>query len=233
MSISTTRESVLKSNAGMSSRRIASGDTASAVAKRSREIDMNMQITQETTDSCFPGAGAAKRAKPLLRGLAHGTTLAEAMVCTVLVAVVALGGLSYEYLAAKHALIARAQTTATRTAQLLLEDWKSTGGSSDYDPAALGIGISFAGAASFGSYDLDTTLGGGAYSTKIDGLPMVVMLGFKDVEYDEDAQVKLRQLTVVIESGEISMETKELTSASGLVAPVIMTTYCRADASNG
>jgi hypothetical protein len=149
------------------------------------------------------------------------------------VTIVALGGLSYQYHAARHARIARAQITATRTAQLLLEDWKSTGGSSEYDPAALGIGISFAGAVSIGSYDWDTTLGGGAYSTKIDGLPMVVMLGFRDVESDEGAQVKLRQLTVVIESGEISMETGEFTSASGLVARVVMTTYARADASNG
>lgn len=160
-------------------------------------------------------------------------SLAEVMVSVVAVTIVALGGLSYQYHAARHARIARAQITATRTAQLLLEDWKSTGGSSDYDPAALGIGISFAGAVSIGSYGWDTTLGGGAYSTKIDGLPMVVMLGFKDVEYDEDAQVKLRQLTVVIESGEISTETREFTSASGLFAPVIMTTYTRADASNG
>jgi hypothetical protein len=164
---------------------------------------------------------------------AGAASLAEVMVSVVVVTIVALGGLSYQYHAARHARIARAQITATRTAQLLLEDWKSTGGSSEYDPAALGIGISFAGAVSIGSYDWDTTLGGGAYSTKIDGLPMVVMLGFRDVEYDVDAQVKLRQLTVVIESGEISTETREFRSASGLVVPVIMTTYARADASSG
>jgi Tfp pilus assembly protein PilV len=163
-------------------------------------------------------------------------SLAEVMVSVVVVTIVALGGLSYQYHAARHARIARAQITATRTAQLLLEDWKSTGGSSEYDPAALGIGISFAGAVSIGSYDWDTTLGGGAYSTNIDGLPMVIMLGFRDVEYDEDAQVKLRQLTVVIQSAEISAATKELIispGASGLFSPIVMTTYSRADASNG
>ena len=158
--------------------------------------------------------------------------MAEVMVSVVVVTIVALGGLSYQYHAARHARIARAQITATRTAQLLLEDWKSTGGSSQYDPEDLGIGISFAGAVSIGSYDWDTTLGGGAYSMKIDGLPMVVMLGFRDVESDEGAQVKLRQLTVVIQSGEISTETREFTSASGLVAPIIMTTYCRAAGSS-
>jgi hypothetical protein len=163
---------------------------------------------------------------------AAAASLAEVMVSVVVVTIVALGGLSYQYHAARHARIARAQITATRTAQLLLEDWKSTGGSSEYDPAALGIGISFTGV-SIGSYDWDTTLGGGAYSMEIDGLPMVVMLGFRDVESDDDAQVKLRQLTVVIESGEISTKTGEFTSASGLVAPVVMTTYARADASNG
>ena len=162
-------------------------------------------------------------------------SLAEVMVSVVVVTIVALGGLSYQYHAARHARIARAQITATRTAQLLLEDWKSTGGSSDYNPAALGIGISFAGAVSIGSYDWDTTLGGGAYSTNIDGLPMVIMLGSKNLPLDkaaEDAGIKLRQLTVVIQSGEISTETREFTSASGLVAPIIMTTYCRAAGSS-
>lgn len=159
--------------------------------------------------------------------------MAEVMVSVVAVTVVALGGLSYQYHAARHARIARAQIIATRTAQLLIEDWKSTGGSNDYKPEDLGIGISFAGAVSIGSYDGDTALGGGTYSAEIDGLPMVIMLGFREIEYDESAQVKLQQLTVVIESGEISVETGEFTSASRLFAPIIMTTYCRADASNG
>jgi len=72
------------------------------------------------------------------RGFAAGITLAEAMVTMVSLAVAAMGGLSYEYLAARHSRIAGAQTTATRTVQLLLEDWKSTGASTEYDPPTSG-----------------------------------------------------------------------------------------------
>jgi len=78
------------------------------------------------------------------RRFAAGITLTEAMVTMVSLAVAAMGGLSYEYLAARHSRIAGAQTTATRTVQLLLEDWKSTGASTEYDPSALGLGFSAA-----------------------------------------------------------------------------------------
>ena len=69
-------------------------------------------------------------------------TLIETMVAMVVLAIAALGALGYQYHAALQVRIAHAQTTGTRTAQLLLEDWKSTGGSEDYDPIALAMGFS-------------------------------------------------------------------------------------------
>lgn len=50
------------------------------------------------------------------------------MVAMAVLAIATLGTLSYQYHSAKHSRIAKLEMTATRTAQLLLEDWKSSGG---------------------------------------------------------------------------------------------------------
>lgn len=73
---------------------------------------------------------------------AAGLTLVEVIVAMAILAIVALGALGYEYYAAQQVRLAHVQTIATHTAQLLLEDWKSTGGSDDYDPTILGLGFS-------------------------------------------------------------------------------------------
>ena len=62
---------------------------------------------------------------------ATAMTLVEVMLAMVILSIAAVGALSYEYHAAGHAKIARAQMCGARTARLLLEDWMSTGGSSD------------------------------------------------------------------------------------------------------
>jgi len=172
---------------------------------------------------------------------ATAVTLTEAMVTVVIVSIAALGGLSYQYHAAKHARIARAQMTATQTVQMLLEDWKSTGGSSTYDPSLVGLGFSarqvmpshFSEGVGQG---LGSPLHDGVYTITVDYLPMVVMLSFKDVDTDVEAQVKLRQLSAVVAFGEIAEGGTELTrSASwlGNIRPVNLSTYVRLDASGG
>ena len=197
---------------------------------------MKMQITQKTPDSWCARAKAAKRVKSLRRGLAPGSTLTEAMVSMVIVAIVATGGLSYEYLAAKHSLIARAQTTATRTAQLLLEDWKSTGGSTEYDPSSLGLGFSSAARPAGGSvmpFESGSTLGGVAYSIQVDGLPMLVALEYDNVAYDAEAEVTLRQLAVITSFAETPDAATQAEPWMGGIRPVILTTYARVDAAGG
>lgn len=172
---------------------------------------------------------------------ATAVTLAEAMVTVVIVSIAALGGLSYQYHAAKHARVARAQMTATRTIQLLLEDWKSTGGSSEYDPSLIGLGFSARQAVpshfSEGvGVDLGNPLHDGVYTITVDYLPMVVMLSFKDVDTDAEAQVKLRQLSGIVEFGEVAQSGTELTHSANWLAsirPVILSTYVRVDASGG
>jgi prepilin-type N-terminal cleavage/methylation domain-containing protein len=75
------------------------------------------------------------------RGIGAGFTLVEVMVAVAVTIIVALGTLSYQYYGVRHDRLARAQLVAARLGQLVLEDWKSTGGDPYYDPTTLGLGF--------------------------------------------------------------------------------------------
>jgi prepilin-type N-terminal cleavage/methylation domain-containing protein len=70
-----------------------------------------------------------------------GFTLVEVMMSAAIIIIVALGTLSFQYYSVKDSRTSEAQVTAARLCQLLLEDWKSTGGDSDYDATSLGLGF--------------------------------------------------------------------------------------------
>jgi prepilin-type N-terminal cleavage/methylation domain-containing protein len=156
---------------------------------------------------------AVKRPK-----FAPAVTLIEIMVAMVILAVAALGALAYQYHAAAHARIAKTEITATRTAQLLLEDWKSTGGSPNYDPTALNLG--------FSTIEEEPQAD---YFITIDNLPMYIVLSHDNVDYDPIAEVTLREISVTVRwhrdysSGAIEADDPALT----------LTTYVRIDASGG
>lgn len=166
-------------------------------------------------------------------------TLIEVMVATAILVIVATGALSYQYHAARDAQIARAQIAATRTAQLLLEDWMSTGGSEEYNPATLGLG--FSSALSIPSHfsqgkgqGLGSPLHDAVYAITVDKLPMLVMLKWKDVAQDTGADVILRQLDVIVNFGVVSREEETvITKQLENIKPVILTTYVRVDAAGG
>ena len=194
---------------------------------------MRLGILRRESNGFFRGWGPiGKRMR-----IARGNTLPEIMITTVVVAVAALGGLSYEYLSAKHTKIAISQMTATRTARLLLEDWKSTGGSAEYNPSRLGLG--FSGVSLFPASlaipaELDGMASGGAYSAKSDGLPMVIALRYKDVAIDLSADVKLRQLSILVSFGE-AVHGQLVRSSRWLetIPPITLTTFVRTDGSSG
>jgi prepilin-type N-terminal cleavage/methylation domain-containing protein len=146
----------------------------------------------------------------------RGITLIEAMVAMAVLAIAALGALSYQFHCAKHARIAKLEMTATRTAQLLLEDWKSNGGSSSYDPTTLGLGF---------TKDQDS----GFYKIEVDGLPMYIHLMQRDVETDTVAGVTLREISVIVrwrlDFSDIEPE--------AMHPHLVLTTYVRLDASGG
>ena len=72
----------------------------------------------------------------------RGLSLVETVIAVLVIGVAATGGLAYQYHAAKHLRAGKVQMTAARMAQLLLEDWQRSGGSGDYDPRRLRMGLS-------------------------------------------------------------------------------------------
>ena len=82
---------------------------------------------------------------------AHGMTLIEVLVATVVVSVAATGVLSFGYHGAMQRRMARAHAGAVRIGHLLLEDWKANGGSvfyaravaSTHNPLELNMGFEY------------------------------------------------------------------------------------------
>ena len=70
-----------------------------------------------------------------------GFTIVEVMASVAIIVIVALGTLSFQYYSVKDSRTSEAQLTAAHLGQLLLEDWKSQGGDSDYDATLLGLGF--------------------------------------------------------------------------------------------
>jgi len=168
------------------------------------------------------------------RKFASAVSLVEVMVATVVLSIVTIGAMSYEYHTSRDATIARAQIAATRTGQLLLEDWMSTGGSTDYNPSALGLGFSDASAipSSFSDQSgLGVPQDNAVYAITVDEMPMLVMLTRKDVAQDTVTGAVLRQLGVVVEFGTL-VAGKDVDRLEN-IPPLILTTYVRADASGG
>lgn len=117
-------------------------------------------------------------------------TLVEALVAATVVAVLALGGLVYQYLGATHFRIAHAELTATRVGQLVIEDWKGAGAPNleNYDATGLEVGFSKPIAGDNSSYLI-----------AVDGITMHLTLSYDDVDVDEDAGVTLRQINVKVQ----------------------------------
>ncbi len=113
----------------------------------------------------------------------RGLTLVETAIALAVVSISTLGSLAYQYHAARQIRIAQAELAATRIGQLLVEDWKSTGGADNYDPLALDIGFA-----------ADPI--GGSYIITVDRVKMYVWL--VNVDVDMSFGGTLRQITVTI-----------------------------------
>ncbi len=146
-----------------------------------------------------------------------GTTLIELVVAMVILAVAAIGALSYEYHASSHYRIAQREMIATRTAQMVLEDWKSSGGSSDYDPRNLGVG--------FERSNTDSDL----YLIEVDELPIQVRVFWRDIDNDPVASVTLREIGIIVR-----WRSDFSSNSPGASDPrMTLSTYVRLDAAGG
>jgi prepilin-type N-terminal cleavage/methylation domain-containing protein len=149
------------------------------------------------------------------RKINRGFTLTEVMVAVAITIIVALGTLCYQYQGVKHSKVAQAQLAATRLGQLVLEDWKSTGGDPAYDPATLNLGF---GAPSAGEP--------GDYFITLDNQTFFVLLERSLIEEDAVAGVQLWQIRVTVQWSR--------NYGRGAVSAgdprIILTTYVRRDA---
>lgn len=155
-------------------------------------------------------------------------------MASVVLVVISLGALRYQYYAVAQGQLARAQIAATHTAHLLLEDWKSTGGATDYNPSRLGLGFSAPQSLPAGfttPEGLGNTLNEAAYTLEQNGTTLTVALKYKNVSQDTGAETTLRQLAVVArfaQAGEHDANSR----LTGL-PPITLVTYVRLDATNG
>jgi prepilin-type N-terminal cleavage/methylation domain-containing protein len=156
-------------------------------------------------------------------------TLTEMMVAMAIICIAAIGVLDYQYHSVKHYRIAQTQLTASHTAQLLLEDWKSTGGSTDYNPLILQLGFTSSTAPS--GFTMGQATGGilnnAVYSVTVNDVPMLVVLVFNDVDHDAVSGTTLRQLTAMVR-----WQMGKATGSGGTTlcqSPVVLTTYVRLD----
>jgi hypothetical protein len=160
-------------------------------------------------------------------------TLVEVIATSVVLCIIAIGSLNFQYYATRDSKISQAQITATRTAQLLLEDWMSTGGSVDYNPGELGLGFSPIEIIPPKECDsLGSKLRNTMFRVTIDENLLLVLLMSKDVSYDESAKITLRQLCVYVSIGKLREE-DNTTQIVDHIKPVILTTYVRLDAEGG
>jgi len=146
----------------------------------------------------------------------RGVSLIEVSVAVAVLAVAAIGALGYQYHATRRTILAKDKLTATRTCCLLLEDWKSTGGEDNYDPSTLDMGFTATGTAD-------------QYRTRVNGLPMVVTLGWRDLESDSDAGVTLREIRTTVRW----RQDRALGTIRTSDPSFVMTTYVRRDQSAG
>jgi prepilin-type N-terminal cleavage/methylation domain-containing protein len=149
-------------------------------------------------------------------------TLIEVMVAMTVIVIVAIGALNYQYYAAQHSQIANSQITSTRAAQLLMEDWMSTGGLTTYNPNALNLGFTSAtiptGFAM--GQTIGTALNNKIYLITVNNVPIQLILGWSDFTPDPITGAKLRQLTVMARWN---------VKGALCTSPVILATYIRVD----
>lgn len=159
----------------------------------------------------------------------RGFSLTEVMLSVAVIGIVAVGVLDYQRHSLKQSRIAQVQISAARIAQLLLEDWKSTGGSTSYNPSNLNLGFSSSTAGSdfTTGYSIGGILNNAIYTININGVPMLVVLAYTDVAHDDVADTTLRQITALVR-----WRMGKAVGSGGnnlCTTPVVLSTYVRLD----
>lgn len=112
-------------------------------------------------------------------------TMIELVVAAVILGVACIGTLGFWHYARSFSLRSNAEITAARTARLVLDNWKKTGGDAAFDLVDLNMGFSKLPDSS-------------DYRITVDGLPMTVRLNWQNIQQDADAMVTLRLIKTTI-----------------------------------
>ncbi len=112
-------------------------------------------------------------------------TLVEVVSAIGLLAVLALGVISYQFHAVQRSRMAQAKMSATQLGLMVLENWKVRGGSDHYDPATLGLNVG-------------EVAGSSLYLCVVDDIPFYLDLAASDVSSSIETGVTLRELAVTV-----------------------------------
>lgn len=116
----------------------------------------------------------------------NGFSFIEMMIAILILAVVSLGTLSYQLHAVQRNTKSDTKMAAVRMGTLVIENWKSTGGSDGYDPTQQHLGIS-----KVQNEDL--------YKVIIDNVPYYLSFTFQDLDTNVTTGVTLRELSVLVQ----------------------------------
>lgn len=141
-------------------------------------------------------------------------TIMEIVIASTVMGIGALGVFNYQYYAVAHANPAQIEVKASKIGQLILEDWKETGGSTGFDPSLLQIGI---------TRDVDE------YKVTMDDVTFFLKLSSKDRAQDLVSRTTIRQINVMVkwrkDYADVPVNSDYLSYS--------MSTYVRVDRSGG
>jgi Tfp pilus assembly protein PilV len=136
------------------------------------------------------------------------------VIASTVLGIGALGVLNYQYYAVSHAKRAQTEVKASKIGQLILEDWKATGGSTGFDPSQLQMGI---------TRDVDE------YKVTMDDVTFFLKLSSKDQAHDLVSRTTIRQINVMVkwrkDYADVPVNSDYLSYS--------MSTYVRVDQSGG
>ena len=126
-----------------------------------------------------------------------GFTLLEVVIAALVLGILSVGSLGYQYHATRDARRAEAHTNAAWLAKMLLDQWKGQGGSTAYDPALLSGAV----------LTIDTSAVGPAASA-VNGTPFELLghyraafdgsIYFVTCSYTEPSETAPRLLSVAV-----------------------------------
>lgn len=112
-------------------------------------------------------------------------TLLELVITMLILIILSVGAMMYQYFAMRLAMRAKAEIIVARTARLILDNWKKTGGDENFDLSELDPAFTAAS-------------GTDKYQITIDDLPMTAEISWQDIDTDNQALVTLRQIQTTI-----------------------------------